>query len=263
MSWLFDWPSVTHALLADLARFALTTPDIAAFPALQAVWQVVLGLSAGVMALLLCAAGGLVALPLGTAPRLGARSLLLRALAAVLSATQSLALLAWLIHLTDMADTAFAQSGLISKALSAPAPPTGILDVLLTILPYMALLVVLAVVYAVRLVELFALAAVAPLALACLVHPATDGLARAWATELAAVLLLQPAQALLLVLFQVALLDVGAHDSPVEGLVSSLALLYLTLRLPAWLRRFAHSAGQDGVQALLARAAMASGRSGP
>ena len=260
MGFLLGWTALAHALLSDLGRFALTTPDIATLPALRAVWQVSLGLSTGIMTLLACAAGGLVALPLAGLPRLDARMLFVRAAAAVLLASQSLALVGWLIRLTNAADRAFSTSGLVAAALSAPAPPSGIVALLLAIVPYMALLVVLAVVYAVRLVELFVLTAVAPLALACSLHPASEALARAWAAELGAVLLLQPAQALLLVLFQVALVDLTARTSAVEALVSSLALLYLTLRLPGWLRRFAHSAGQEGVHALAVRAGAATWR---
>lgn len=261
MGWLVGWGALAHGLLSDLARFALTTPDIARLAALRAVWQVSLGLSAGLAALLMVAAGGLVALPVALGPRLDLRALALRALAAVLLASQSLALVGWLIRLTNLADAAFGQSALVAQALGRPAAPAGILAFLVAIVPYVALLIVLAVIYAVRLVELFVLAAVAPLALVCAIHPAVDSLARAWAAELCAVLLLQPAQALLLVLFQVALVDLSGATSAVEALVSSLALLYLTLRLPGWLRRFAHSVGQAGAGALWARAsALAAGR---
>ncbi len=252
---LLGWGSVAHALLSDLARFALSTPDITASPGLLAVWQVAFGLSAGLAVLLLCAAGGLVALPLPLAARPSLRALALRTAGAVLLASQSLHLVGWLIRLTNLFDAAFGESARITAALSAPAPPAGILALLLAIVPYLALLVALAVIYAVRLVELFALTAVAPLALVCAIHPAGAALARAWAAELGAVLLLQPVQVILLVLFQVALVDLSSQTSPTEGLVSSLALLYLTLRLPGWLRRFAHSAGRDGAEALIGRVA--------
>lgn len=253
MGWLLGWGSLAHALLADLARFALTTPDIAQTAGLLAVWQGSLGLAAGLAALLVAGAGGLVALPVPLGPRPSLRALVLRTLAAVLLASQSLHLVGWLIALTNLADRTFAHSALVSAALSAPAPPAGILAFLIAIVPYMALLVALAVIYAIRLVELFVLAAAAPLALVCAIHPAGEGVARAWAAELCAVLFLQPAQALLLVLFQVALVGLPAQTSAPEALVSALALLYLTLRLPGWLRRFAHSAGQDGAGTVLAR----------
>jgi hypothetical protein len=255
VGWLLGWGTLAHTLLSGLSRFALSTPDISTLPALKAVWQVSLGLSAGLAALLLAAAGGVVALPVPIGPALDVRALALRAIVAVLAASQSLALIGWLIRMTNLADAAVAQNRLVTLALAQPAPAPGILALLLAIVPYMALLIVLAVIYAVRLVELFVLAAVAPLALVCAMHPAADSVARAWAAELLAVLLLQPAQALLLVLFQVALVDVTRAASAPEALVSSLALLYLTLRLPGWLRRFAHSAGQEGASALLARAA--------
>ncbi|MCL6594757.1 MAG: hypothetical protein K6V73_00925 [Firmicutes bacterium] len=102
--------------------------------------------------------------------------------------------------------------------------------------------------------QAFVLAALAPLALVCVVHPAAQAVARAWAAEFAAVLLLQPVQVVLLIVFQVAALDLPASGSAPAALVSSLALLYLTLRLPGWLRRVAHSLGQEGAAALWARA---------
>jgi hypothetical protein len=244
------WTGFAHALLAALARFAETTPNIATLPALVAVWRVSLGLAAGLGALLVAIAGGLVAYP-GSLPwRLPMREIALRALAAVLLATQSLALFGWAIGACNAIVAAFVGAHAVTAALSAPAPASGLIAFVLSVVPYMALLVVLAVVYAVRLVELVALAALAPLAAITAIHPIADGLLRAWAAEALAVLLLQPAQAVVLVLVQVALADLPGLTSAPATLVSTLALMYLTLRLPGWLRRVAHSFGQG--QALAA-----------
>ena len=255
MGWLLGWSGLASGLMSDLARFALSTPDITQVPALVALWQTSLGLSAALAALLTAAAGGFVALPASLGARMDLRAVAVRAVFAVLLASQSLRLVGWLIHLTNLADRAFGQSAALESALRAPTPPGGILTFVVAIVPYLALLVVLAVIYAVRLVELFVLAAVAPLALICGLSPASDGLARAWAAELLAVLLLQPVQVLLLVLFEVSVVDLSAQGSPPEALVSSLAILYLTLRLPGWLRRMVHSVGQESVTAALAWAA--------
>lgn len=255
MAALLGWTSFAHTLLSGLTRFALATPDIASIPALVAVWRTCLGLSAGVAALTFAAAGGLAASPWQSPERLPVAHLFLRAAAAVLGAAQSLHLVAWLIGLNNALVASIAQSPLLARALTQPQPPSGIVSFLLAVVPYFALLLVLAVVYAVRLVELFVLTAAAPLVAAAAIHPRGEGAARAWAQELAAVLLLQPAQALLLVLFQVAVVDLPAVTSPAASLVSALALIYLTLRMPGWLRGFARSAGQDGAAALLSMAA--------
>lgn|GEM_PF-4472713 len=255
MGFLLGWPSLAHTLLSGLMAFATTTPDIASIAAVAALWRVTLGLSGGVAALALLAAAGAAGLPTGLGPRLPLAAVALRAGACVLLATQSLALVGWSIGASNALVADVAHSPLLTAALAAPQPPAGILAALIAVVPYMALLVVLAVVYAVRLVELVILAVLAPLVLAAAIHPAAESLARAWLGEFAAVLLLQPVQAVMLVVFQVAVIALPAATSPIEALVSSLALLYLTVRLPGWLRRFAHTAGLGAVVDAASRAA--------
>lgn len=251
MGGLLAWTGFAHTLLSGLGRFAQSTPDVTALPALAALWQTCLGLSAGLGALALAVAGGRLAVPWLVPTPMPLGLLFLRAAGAVLLATQSLHLVSWLIALTNAADAAIFQGPLLQRALSAPAPASGLVGLVLAVVPYIALLLVLAVIFAIRLVELFVLTAAAPLAVIVAIHPGGEAALRAWAAELVAVLLLQPVQVLLLTLFQVALIDLPGATSPVEALVSALAALYLTLRLPGWLRRFAHGTGHDQASRLL------------
>lgn len=255
LAWLTGWPAFAHALLSGLSAFALSTPAITDLTTVHALWRAALGVSAGFAVLLLLAAGGLSVLPAGFpgATPLSVRHLAIRLLVAIVLATQSLTLTAWLLRFNNFLITAVTTQGNLLASLRQPAPVGGLLVVLISLLPYISLLLALAVIYAIRLVELLILTVLGPLAAVFLIHPGTERLTLLWATELLAVTFLQFVQALLLELFQVVVITLPARQGTVSALASSLALLVLTLKLPGWMAKFVHSTGNTTLGQWLSR----------
>jgi hypothetical protein len=179
-------------------------------------------------------------LPAWDSPQPSWRQLSLRLAAGILLASQSLRLERWLVSLVNTLCQALVSAPQLAQALSNPSSASGWVAFLLTLVPFLALLLVLALIYAVRLAELALLGVAGPLAAVALLHPLGSVVTRAWAGELLAVTFLQLAQALLLVLFPVVATQLPSASNPALAAVASLALLYLTVRLPLWLRRLVH-----------------------
>jgi hypothetical protein len=97
------------------------------------------------------------------------------------------------------------------------------------------------VVYVVRIAELVILAVLAPLALALAAHPTGWSVARSWWAEALAVTSLQTVQAVLLSTFTLMIRETPSLTALPMTLATSVALAYLVLRLPGWLRVWSHS----------------------
>jgi hypothetical protein len=113
-----------------------------------------------------------------------------------------------------------------------------------------ALVLVLAVVFVARLMLTVLLIAVAPLALACHALPQTEGIARWWWRAFAGLLLIQSAQALVLVAAARVFLTeqwvtLTAPPGSVSGFdaIQLLCVLYILARIPFWIGRRTWTAG--------------------
>ncbi len=257
LAWLTGWPRLTHALLAGLAKFALSTPPITALAPVRLLWQASLGASAGFALFVFLAAAGLGVLPGGIlgAPAVSVRQLIVRVFVSVLLAVESLTLTAWVLRFNNFLIEAVTAQGNLLGALREPQASGGLLVVVVTLLPYVGVLLALAVIYAIRMAELLVLIVLAPIAASFLIHPGTQRLTALWAAEFLAVTFLQFAQAVLLELFQVVTVTLPQSQGTAAAIASSLALLVLTIRLPGWMSKFVHSAGQQSASEWLARLA--------
>ncbi len=213
--------------------FFLHTGRITADPAVHRVWAATVAAAAGSSALLFCVGALRVGAGAELFGGLALRDLLVRWGLSVVGIMGSLRLVQAVITFNDRLIEAFA------RAVSLPSfPPLlngGILAILLLWLPTAVLAMVWLVTYLVRLMELYALAAAAPLAMASITLPETTVFFRSWFWELIAVTFTQAAQALVLLLMQSVALPGG--DAFPESAFFTLALLYVMVRIPAWMRQ--------------------------
>jgi hypothetical protein len=247
-------PTLSPAtLLSGLAAYALATPDVTRYAYVRQLWQVSTGLAPGVVLLLtvLAAGGAGWADAAGGASGGGLRAVVARIVLAVGGGLVSLHVLSWLIELNNLLSRSF----MSQASVLAPPPATGLLvswiGTIVSLVPYAAVLFGVALVYVVRLAELSVLAVLAPLALAMAAHPAGWAVARAWLGEAVAVTCLQTVQAILLATFSAMVRESPGLSALPMTVVTSLALAFLILRLPTWLRRFVHSSLGVGPETVL------------
>ncbi|MDA8320803.1 MAG: hypothetical protein M0030_13500 [Actinomycetota bacterium] len=143
-----------------------------------------------------------------------------------------------------------AQAGAMLRSLTLRVLSSGGMFFVLLALFAVALVLVLAVVFVARLMLTVLLIAVAPLALACHALPQTEGIARWWWRAFAGLLLIQSAQALVLVAAARVFLteqwvSLTAPPGSVSGFdaIQLLCVLYILARIPFWIGRRTWTAG--------------------
>jgi hypothetical protein len=252
--------SALHPLLDLLGSTLLSTPPLESLPQVGPLWanswQVVL---AGYAVFVIV--GGIVVMAgQGVRAQHGLKEILPRLLVAFVASASSL----W------VADQAIVLANALSRAVLGqdldPSQATGALSnmllaeslggnvfLLLLGLGAVVLLGGLLVSYVVRAVVTLILVAAAPLCLACHALPHTEGISRWWAKSFAAVLAIQIAQALTLVVairvFLAPTQPGGSAGNLFTGsgglldVLVCLALLYILYRIPSWILAFVRVGG--------------------
>lgn len=220
-------------LLGILAPLVGSTPPVTHQPAVAALWQSVLSLSLTLLPLWVMLAGGL--LPVESL--LGRPGNLLHALLRLIASVLLLGLTPRFVDgCIALNNLLLRQLALRVQLLAPLAAPGGgsWWETLVLWLPDAVLLLVLSVAYLVRLAEILVLYVLSPLVSLSAMLPVTSFLVGVWAREVVTAVFSQFLQGLLLVLAQA--LTSGAPEDLPTALVA-VAVLYLMIRLPFWLRQ--------------------------
>ncbi|WP_148309623.1 hypothetical protein [Kutzneria albida] len=196
-----------HPLLDTLGTTLLSTPPLEALPQVGPLWQYSWGLVLAGYALLVTIGGILVMAHQSVQTRYSIREIAPRLLIALPAAALSLLIADQAVLLADALSQAIlgqqidpaAATGALANVLVAQALGSSNLFFLLLGLAVVALLVGILVTYVVRVVVTIILVIAAPLCLACHALPGLDGIARWWWRTFGAVLSIQLAQSLTLV----------------------------------------------------------------
>ncbi len=250
--------SAMRPLFGLLGRTLLSTPQVGQFPAVRELWSGSVAIADTCYVLLVLAGGVTVMARESVQASYAVKDIAPRLVIGFLAANLSLPLAGRAIALADGLSAALAGQG-AGPAGSAAALRTltnrvlssgGMFFVLLALFA-VALVLVLCVIFAARLMLTVVLIAVAPLALACHALPQTEGIARWWWRAFAGVLLIQSAQAVVLVaamrVFLTEQWDLTALGQPggISGFdaIQLLCLLYILARIPFWIGRRAWRSG--------------------
>jgi len=266
--------SFIQSMLRLIGGTELTTSDVTALPAVQAMSLVVLGVSDALFLLLILAGGGLL---MGYHTYQGSytvKEVAPRLVIAMVASNSSLLLVSKAIGLSNAVSRAISGGALPSDAANQLSQTLvndsaqGNIAVLLLILVAAILAVVIAITYVIRLMGLVLLVAMAPLALSGYALPHTSWAPRWWWHALAVVLVIPPAQALTLnaamhVFFLPSWPGLSASPAPSAATVvatratagvsaahaltspdlylinvlTAICLLYILARIPFWLSR--------------------------
>ena len=241
-----------------LGRTLLSTPQVGRSGTVRGLWAGSLAI-ADTGYVLLVLIGGIIVMSHQTLQTSYAvKDIAPRLVVGFLAANLSLLLAGRAIALADGLSAALAGQGLdpaaaMLRSLIERVIGEGGMFFILLALFAVALLLVLTIIYVARLMLTVVLIAMAPLALACHALPQTEGFARWWWRAFAGILLIQSAQALVLVAAmrvffteQWAPLIVGrlgdAGVPAFEG-IQLLCLLYILIRIPFWIYRRVWSPG--------------------
>ncbi len=252
--------SAVNPLFALLGQTLLSTPQVGGFATVRGLWAGSLAIADAAYVLLVLAGGIVVMSHQSLQTSYAIKDIAPRLVVGFLAANLSLLFTGKAIELADGLSVALAGQGLNPAAAGAMLRSLiervigegGMFFILLALFA-VALVLVLAIIYVARLMLTVVLVAMAPLALACHALPQTEGIARWWWRAFAGILLIQSAQALVLVAAmrvffteQWAPLIVGrlgdAGTATFEG-VQLLCLLYILVRIPFWIYRRVWSAG--------------------
>jgi hypothetical protein len=249
--------SAVSPLFALIGRTLLTTPQAGQFATVHSLWKGSLAVAdAGYVLLVL--AGGITVMGHQTVQASWAvKDIAPRLVVGFLAANLSLPLASRAISLADGLSAAIAgqgldpaQAGAMLRSLTLRVLSSGGMFFVLLALFAVALVLVLAVVFVARLMLTVLLIAVAPLALACHALPQTEGIARWWWRAFAGLLLIQSAQALVLVAAARVFLTeqwvtLTAPPGSVSGFdaIQLLCVLYILARIPFWIGRRAWTTG--------------------
>ncbi len=249
--------SAVSPLFALIGRTLLSTPQAGQFATVRSLWTGSLAIAdAGYVLLVL--AGGIIVMGHQTVQTSWAvKDIAPRLVVGFLAANLSLPLASRAIALADGLSGAIAgqgldpaQAGAMLRSLTLRVLSSGGMFFVLLALFAVALVLVLAVVFVARLMLTVLLIAVAPLALACHALPQTEGIARWWWRALAGLLLIQSAQALVLVAAARVFLTgqwvtLTAPPGSVSGFdaIQLLCVLYILARIPFWIGRRTLTAG--------------------
>jgi hypothetical protein len=242
--------SAVNPLFALLGRSLLSTPQVGDFATVRQLWEGSLAITdAGYVLMVL--AGGLLLMTGGFTAGYTVKDIAPRLLTGFAAANLSLLLIGKAISTANALSAALAGQGLnpssagaVMQTLTLRLVSTGGTFLVLLAVFVLILALLLAGIYVMRLMLVVLLTAVAPLALACHALPQTQGIARWWWRALAGTLLIQSAQAIVLVaalrIFFTeqwyTLLDAASPGATFDA-IQLLALLYILARIPFWIGR--------------------------
>lgn len=234
-----SWAKQAFGLLAPLVGH---TGSISSLPQVKALWHISFLTASMFLLLLLVLQGGRVMAGEALGSPLPLPSALFRTVASFGLMWTSLRLGQEVININDLLIQSIGVSA-VARGLRHPSFGSLSIDALVLWLPYIALSLILALVYMLRLAELMFLLVVAPWALAMGVLPATQRLAGQWLTEFFAVTFTQFLQALVLLLARGAQGFLFSHSA--SQVLYSLAILYLLIRMPGYVRSLARSSAMS------------------
>jgi hypothetical protein len=249
--------SAVSPLFALIGRTLLTTPQAGQFATIHSLWTGSLAVADAGYVLLVLAGGIIVMGHQSVQTSWAVKDIAPRLVVGFLAANLSLPLASRAIALADGLSAAIAgqgldpaQAGAMLRSLTLRVLSSGGMFFVLLALFAVALVLVLAVVFVARLMLTVLLIAVAPLALACHALPQTEGIARWWWRAFAGLLLIQSAQALVLVAAARVFLteqwvSLTAPPGSVSGFdaIQLLCVLYILARIPFWIGRRTMTAG--------------------
>jgi hypothetical protein len=227
----------------------LATPDLTANPAVQSIWTTCAVTANALLVLFILIAGFTISARHTLQAQYGAKELLPRiALGAVLLNT-SLLFCGRLIEATNGITAAIIGQGVdadtaanaLADKLTAAVISGGLLLVLFQ-LAALVMVIVTLFTFVIRIVALVLLIGMAPVALLCHCLPQSEALAFAWWRAFGCCLGIQLGQALIILATLrvfltpsgMTIFGVPASQSGLHGLVASLSMLWLLIKLPGW-----------------------------
>ena len=250
--------SALNPVLALLGRTVLATPDVTGGK-VALIWGITAGIANALVVLLVLAGGAVVMSHETLQTRYAAKDIAPRVVVAVIAANASLALVGLAIPVANALSAALLGNGVNPSQATAAmrqlvVTPLGAGGIFLVLLGLVAavLAVVLLATYVIRVALLVLLVAVAPLALIGHALPQTEGAARLWWRAIAGLFAIQLGQSLVLicalrVFFTPSgpgTLGLSASGGLVDVLVA-VCLLWVLVRIPAWVSRAVFGAGRS------------------
>ena len=250
--------SALNPVLALLGRTVLATPDVTGGK-VGLIWGVTAGIANALVVLLVLAGGAVVMSHETLQTRYAAKDIAPRVVVAVIAANASLALVGLAIPAANAVSQALLGNGVNPGQATAAmrqlvVTPLGAGGIFLVLLGLVAavLAVVLLATYVIRVAMLVLLVAVAPLALIGHALPQTEGAARLWWRALAGLFAIQLGQSLVLICALKVFftpsgpgtLGLSASGGLVDVLVA-VCLLWVLVRIPAWVSRAVFGAGRS------------------
>jgi hypothetical protein len=255
--------SAVNPLFGLLGKTLLSTPQAGSFGTVRSLWAGSLAIADAGYVLLILAGAVLIMTHQSAQSSYAVKDIAPRLVTGFIASNLSLVIAGQAVSLADGLSAALAGQGLnpaasavmLRSLIERVVATAGLFFILLAVFA-IVLVVVLTVIYVTRLMLTVVLIAVAPLALACHALPQTEGIARWWWRAFTGILLIQSAQAIVLVaaarLFfteqWLSLIAGAAGPQAAVALdaVQLLCLLYILIRIPFWIGRRAWSGHGGG-----------------
>jgi len=250
--------SALNPVLALLGRTVLATPDVTGGK-VGLIWGITAGIANALVVLLVLAGGAVVMSHETLQTRYAAKDIAPRVVVAVIAANASLALVGLAIPAANALSQALLGGGVdpsqataaMRQLVLAPLGAGGIFLVLLGLVAAVLAVVLLAT-YVIRVALLVLLVAVAPLALIGHALPQTEGAARLWWRAIAGLFAIQLGQSLVLICALKVFftpsgpgtLGLSASGGLVDVVVA-VCLLWVLVRIPAWVSKAVFGAGRS------------------
>ena len=250
--------SALNPILALLGRTVLSTPGVTGGK-VAVIWGVTAGIANALVVLLVLAGGAVVMSHETLQTRYAAKDIAPRVVVAVIAANASLAVVGLAIPAANALSGSLLGGGVdpaqataaMRQLVLAPLGGGGIFLVLLGLVAAVLAVVLLAT-YVVRVALLVLLVAVAPLALVGHALPQTEGAARLWWRAIAGLFAIQLGQSLVLICALKVFftpsgpstLGISASGGLVDVVVA-VCLLWVLVRIPAWVSKAVFGAGRS------------------
>ena len=250
--------SALNPILALLGRTVLATPDVTGGK-VGLIWGITAGIANALVVLLVLAGGAVVMSHETLQTRYAAKDIAPRVVVAVIAANASLALVGLAIPVANALSEALLGGGVnpsqataaMRQLVLAPLGAGGIFVVLLGLVAAVLAVVLLAT-YVIRVALLVLLVAVAPLALIGHALPQTEEAARLWWRAIAGLFAIQLGQSLVLICALKVFftpsgpgtLGLSASGGLVDVVVA-VCLLWVLVRIPAWVSKAVFGAGRS------------------
>jgi hypothetical protein len=257
-----DWfrrvvESALNPMLDLVGRTLLATPDVSGDARVRQLWTSTQVLANTVFALFVLAGGAVVMTHETVQTSYTVKEIAPRLVVGMVAANTSLLVCGVAIRFGNALSRALVGPGLdpdqagstLRQVVMAPLGEGGIFLVLLGLVAAV-LLVVLLVTYVVRNALVMLLVVAAPLALACHALPYTDGAARLWWRALFGCLAVQLGQSLTLITAMRVFFAgngpslLGLAGGGLVDLLVAICLVYILVRIPAWVARTVFGTGR-------------------